>query len=288
MSNFAPKSILCLVDLSLASQTVLRWASLFAGVYRARVEVLHAEWFEYPSYFLPSQTQELSEVARRNRELLHESLAKLIVDNFGKDIPYQVTILEGHPVQTILNHAAKTKPDLIVMGSHGRRGLARMRLGSVAEDVVQQAGLPALVVRAPESKPVPAKLSRVLCPVNFSEQSNQNLALSAEVASAFGAQLLVMHAEEQERSQAMSQKQLCDWVPPDTRGHCELLEVVRQGNAAEQILMAAHEHSVDIITLSAMHRRFLDFTVIGTTTERVMRHADTTVLVHPAGIEAAK
>jgi nucleotide-binding universal stress UspA family protein len=288
MSNFAPKSILCLVDLSLASQTVLRWASLFAGVYRARVEVLHAEWFEYPPYFLPSQTQELSEVARRNRELLHESLAKLIVDNFGKDIPYQITILEGHPVQTVLNHAAKTKPDLIVMGSHGRRGLARMRLGSVAEDVVQQAGLPTLVVRAPESKPVPAKLSRVLCPVNFSEQSKQNLALSAEVASAFGAQLLVMHAEEEGRSPAMSQKQLCDWVPRDARGHCELLEVVRQGNAAEQILMAAHEHSVDIITLSAMHRRFLDFTVIGTTTERVMRHADTAVLVHPAGIEAAK
>lgn len=86
----------------------------------------------------------------------------------------------------------------------------------------------------------------------------------------------------------MSQKQLCDWVPRDARGHCELLEVVRQGNVAEQILMAAHEHSVDIITLSAMHRRFLDFTVIGTTTERVMRHADTAVLVHPAGIEAAK
>lgn len=288
MSNFAPKSILCPVDFSPASQTVLRWASLFAGIYRARVEVLHAEWFEYPAYFLPSQMQELSEVARRNREVLHESLAKLMKDNLGKNVPHQITVLEGHPIQTILNHAAKTKPDLIVMGSHGRRGLARMRLGSVAEDVLQQAGLPTLVVRAPESRPAPAKLSRVLCPVNFSEQSKHSLALSAEVASAFGAQLLVMHAEEQERSPAMSRQQLCDWVPPETRGHCELLEVVRQGNAAEQILMAAHEHTVDLIILSAKYRRFLDLTVIGTTTERVMRHADTAVLVHPAGIEAAK
>jgi nucleotide-binding universal stress UspA family protein len=288
MSNFAPKSILCPVDLSPASPTVLRWASLFAGVYGARVELLHADWFEYPPYFLPSQTQELSEVARRNRKVLQESLAKLIKENFGKDIAYQITTLDGHPVQTILNHAAKTKPDLIVMGSHGRSGIVRMRLGSVAEDVVQQADLPTLVVRAPENKPVPAKLSRVLCPVNFNEQSKQNLALSAEVASAFGAQLLVMHAEEEGHSPAMSQKLLCDWVPPEARGHCELLEVVRQGNAPEQILMAAHEHSVDIITLSAMHRRFLDFTVIGTTTEKVIRHADTAVLVHPAGIEAAK
>ena len=196
MANYAPKNILCPVDLGPASQTVLRWASLFGEVYGARVEVLHADWFEYPPYFLPSQMQELSEVASRNREVLHESLAKLVKGNFGKNVPCQVTILEGHPVQTILNHAMKTKPDLIVMGSHGRSGLARMRLGSVAEDVVQQSGLPMLVVRAPESKPAPSKLSRVLCPVNFNEQSKHSIALSADVASAFGAQLLVMYAEE--------------------------------------------------------------------------------------------
>ncbi len=288
MSNFSPKSILCPVDLSPASQTVLRWAGLFAEAYHARVEVLHAEWFEYPAYFLPSQMQEISEAAIRNREVLRESLAKLIEDNLGKNVHQSITILEGHPIQTILFSAEKTKPDLIVMGSHGRRGLDRMRLGSVSEDVVRQAGLPTLVVRAPETKPAPAKLSRVLCPVNFSEQSKQSLALSADVASTFGSQLLVMYAEEQERSLATSQKQLCDWVPPETRKHCELLEVVHHGNAAEQILVAAREHKVDLITLSARYRRFLDLTVIGTTTERVMRHADTAVLVHPAGIEAAK
>ena len=288
MSLFAPKSILCPVDMSPASPAVLRWAALFAGASGARVEILHADWFDYPPYFLPSQTEELSDLARRNRALLKKSLAQLVKENFPADIPCQITILEGHPAETILNHAAGGTPDMIVMGSHGRSGIARMRLGSVAENVVQQTAVPTLVVRAPESRPAPSKISRILCPVNFTESSRRSLTLAAEVASTFGAQLLVMHAAEENRNPQTSQQQLCDWVPSEARGRCEIVEVVRQGDAGEQIVLTAREHSVDLITLSAKHRRFLDFSVLGTTTERVMRHADSAILVQPAGIGAAE
>jgi nucleotide-binding universal stress UspA family protein len=208
----------------------------------------------------------------------------LVRENIPKKIPYQIMILEGHPVETILKHAAHRKPDLTVMGSHGRTGLARMRLGSVAEDILQRTVSPTMVVRAPEGRPTPSKISRILCPVNFTDMSDQNLSASAEIAGAFGAQLVVMHAEEDGRSPSASQKQLCEGLPSDLKGRCNLVEVTRSGNAAEQILLAAREHNVDLITITARHRRLLDFSVIGTTTEKVMRHADGAVLVFPVAV----
>jgi nucleotide-binding universal stress UspA family protein len=115
--------------------------------------------------------------------------------------------------------------------------------------------------------------------VNFSEMSAENLMASAQIAVAFGAQLVVMHAEEHGPSPSASQEQLCEGLPSDLKGRCNLVEVTRSGNAAEQILLAAREHNVDLITITARHRRLLDFRVIGTTTEKVMRHADGAVLV---------
>jgi nucleotide-binding universal stress UspA family protein len=61
--------------------------------------------------------------------------------------------------------------------------------------------------------------------------------------------------------------------------------VIRQGNPAEQILLVARQYNVDVIALTAKHRQFLDITVIGNTTEKVMRHADSTVLVIPVAGE---
>ncbi|MBI1744205.1 universal stress protein [Candidatus Acetothermia bacterium] len=54
---------------------------------------------------------------------------------------------EGHPAETILRYAKENKIDLIVMGTHGRRGLNRILLGSVAEEVVRRSPVPVITVR---------------------------------------------------------------------------------------------------------------------------------------------
>ncbi len=285
MSRFQPKSILCPVDLSAASPGVLRWAGLLAATYSAKLHILHAEWVDYPRYFLPSQEGELAASAARTRSAIRGDLEKVLDENVPAQTPREITVLEGHPVEKILEYARQQKPDLIVMGSHGRSGLARLRLGSVAENVVQQTSLPTLVVRAPKDKPAPAKIANILCPVTLDEDANHSLTIAADLAARTGAHLIVMHVEEEGASSGAIAKPLCDLVPADVRGRCEVIEVMRQGNAAEQILLAAREHHADLITLAARHRRFLDFTVIGSTTEKVMRHADAAVLVLPTAGE---
>lgn len=285
--HFAPKKILCPLDLSAASQTVLGWARMFAETYQAKLELLHADWSEYPPYFLPSQEAELEARTQQHRAALGQDLARVARETLGPNLSPEIVVLEGHPVETILSRATSRKSDLIVMGSHGRSGIARLRLGSVAENVVRTTSTPTLVVRARSNGQTPPRLSRILCPITFTDGARGCLELSSEVARAFGAQLLVMHAVEDSSANLKARhKQLCQWMPSEVRSQCDLVEVVREGNAAEQILLAAREHTVDLIALGAHHRSFLEFTIPGTTTERVMRHADSAVLVVPGGSEA--
>ena len=284
--HFAPKMILCPLDLSAAWQTVLSWARVFAETYGAKLELLHAEWPEYPPYFLPSQETELEAKAEQHRAAVVQDLAKLAREALGPNLSPEIAVLEGHPVEAILAREASAKPDLIVMGSHGRSGIKRLRFGSVAENVVLATSTPTLVAKA-RTDGRPAKISRVLCPVNLIEGVHRCLELSAEVAAAFRAQLVVLHAVEEGTFDLSSKHQeLCQWIPADVRNHCDLVEVVRHGNAAEQILLTAQERAVDLIILDAGHHPFLDFTILSTTAERVIRHADSAVLVVPSRNEA--
>ena len=78
--------------------------------------------------------------------------AKKLIDDFRKRLPQQVTALEfvqiGLPLTEIVNAAKDWPADLIVIGSHGRGGITRALLGSVAEGVMRHAPCPVLVVRA--------------------------------------------------------------------------------------------------------------------------------------------
>jgi len=281
MSRFAPRSILCAVDFSTATSAVLRWAGLFAETYGGKVELLHAVWQEWPPYFTATQIQTFVKQNREHLGALRHELDRAAQEALGMKVPYSTAVVEGYPVTAILEHASAHSPELIVMGSHGRSGIARLRLGSVAENIVREAAVPTLIVKATANQQRP-KISRVLCPVSFTKLASRCLELSASVASAFKAKLSLVHAVEHETEDLRrTHERLCQWVPEEVRAHCEVMEVVRRGNAAEQIVLLAREQSVDLIVLGAEHQPFFEFTTLGTTTERVVRYADSNVLVLP-------
>lgn len=276
------RTILCSVDMSPASRIVLGWAGLFGRVFDARVQVLHAVFLDAPRYFSQSQLDALSTQAQENRAALREELDELTRGIFPPGVPHDVVVAEGHPVPVILKHAAAEPPDLIVLGSHGRSGVARLLLGSVAENVVREATCLTLVVRGAEG--VSPSIKRVLCPVNFTDLSRQCLEVSSEVAVGFKAKLDIVHAAEpKSRDLEADYQRLCGWVSDETRQRCDLVETVREGGAAEQIVLLAREKAVDLIVLGARHNPFLEFTTLGTTTERVIRHSSCSVLLVPSG-----
>jgi nucleotide-binding universal stress UspA family protein len=68
------------------------------------------------------------------------------------DLPYELHVEAGDVIGTVSQMENKLRPDLLVMATHGRKGLARMFLGSVAEGVVRRASCPVLTIRA-ETQP---------------------------------------------------------------------------------------------------------------------------------------
>ena len=77
-----------------------------------------------------------------------EELAKLGRERIPAVVRYETLVISGDPAERVLETARALAADLIVMGTHGHRGLGRLVLGSVAERVVRESPLPVLTVRA--------------------------------------------------------------------------------------------------------------------------------------------
>ncbi len=139
-----PTSILVPVDFGEASSRAVSVAAAVAARTGAAVRLLHAESIEAPPYFTHEQIESLEKQRRAARAHAQRYLA-----DFGRKhgLPHaEVTVQEGSPVALILEGARGT--DLVIMGTHGRRGASRWWLGSVAERVVHESRTPVLVVRA--------------------------------------------------------------------------------------------------------------------------------------------
>jgi nucleotide-binding universal stress UspA family protein len=87
-------------------------------------------------------------VDETNRQELRKTLAQIVPTD--PNVPYEHKLLVGDPATSIVDLAESEGVDLIVLGSHGRTGLTRLLMGSVAEAVVRKAKCPVLTVKQPE------------------------------------------------------------------------------------------------------------------------------------------
>ena len=275
MPGFKPQHIVCLLDLSPASRLVLCWARVIAQAFASRVEILHAA--EPPQFLIEGQEQAQVELTRTE---LHGAVGSLAQEVLGTRVPHHIVVEEGHPVQVVLSRLERHTPALIVMGSHGHDGMARVLLGSVAENVTRMARCPMLIVKGPE--PAAEGLKRILCPVNLSDSASECAQLAGILAAVLKAKLeLLLAVEEADAGSGRAEEQLHTWVSGGLRRMCEISEVVLAGDAAERIVERARSREADLVVLGAEHRRFLEFTTLGRTTERVMRYSPCTVLLVP-------
>lgn len=138
------------VDDSEQAAAALRWALAEAALRKASVEVVHT--WSPPMSALPfgaTLSVPIDDVAvdATARKHVEELVATALTTAPDPTVPVQVTILPGTPALALVEVAADA--DLVVVGSHGRTGLSRLVLGSVAMAVVQHAPCPAVVVRTP-------------------------------------------------------------------------------------------------------------------------------------------
>ncbi|KFE70515.1 universal stress protein [Hyalangium minutum] len=150
----APSRILVPVDLSDGSQALIDYAIQLAKPFNATIEVIHA--WEPPQYVAPDllvaapgwNSQSLEQVAV---DAATKELNNLVSKASGTATPIKHRVVVGEAASTVLRLAEEGKHDLIIMGTHGRRGLPRLLLGSVAQKIVARAHCPVLTVHLYEA-----------------------------------------------------------------------------------------------------------------------------------------
>jgi nucleotide-binding universal stress UspA family protein len=188
------------------------------------------------------------------------------------------------------------------MSTHGRTGLTRVLLGSVAERVVQHSPCPVFVVRQSKRRKKTASsasINKILVPVDFSAASRAALKYAITFADRLHARLILFHASDvgyaytpdgyaiydipqlQESALEAARKQMGKLTRTTKFGAVKFETAVRIGPPAWKICDAAEEHGADLIITGTHGRTGLQRVLMGSTAEQVVRHAPCSVLVAP-------
>jgi nucleotide-binding universal stress UspA family protein len=142
------RHILVAHDFHETAESALGLAIELAEKLTSRVTIVHA--YEIPVYSFPEGVTLTAEAVGRIHELTTKALEGVVARAQRPGLTVEGMLRQGAAWSEVVAAATKTKADLIVIGTHGRRGLAHALLGSVAEKVVRTAPCPVLTVREPQ------------------------------------------------------------------------------------------------------------------------------------------
>ena len=270
MSIASLQHILVPTDLSDFAAVALRWAALLKSRLGGRLTALYANQPWVPFDVMEGPAAHALQTSPEFRDRLTRDLRKW-VDRYLPDAEDAIAtrIVDGAPAQAIVDTAESVDADLIVMGTHGRTGWRRALLGSVTEQVIRHTDRAVLCI-PPDSTP---SISRILCPVNFTEIARAALEEACALAATFDAELLIVHVTDLGDEASDLEGEFAAWIDPHVRDRCRYAHLLASGNAAEEVIGLANETRADLIVLGSQRTRFADASVIGTTTERVIRFA---------------
>lgn len=277
---------LLLTDFSPSSELALPYAVALARQYSGRVHIVHLispEMYEYlPPEIVPQVRTEIQNYG-------HRRMQQLIAHPELQQVPYEAAIREGEIWDTLKQLADDFRLDVIVVGTHGRRGLKRVLTGAVAEEVLRLAPCPVLTV-GPQCHGISTehKPRRILYAADFSADSVRALAYAVSLAEAFGASLVPVYVATQttedpsaktrfeEFFEERLQELLAAQIPPAT--HVDYR--VKFGMPADGILRAASEENVDLIVMGVRGAGSLLRAAhhLGTTADRVVSESCCPVL----------
>ncbi|APS00219.1 universal stress protein [Pajaroellobacter abortibovis] len=149
---FPLKTILVATDFSEISDRALTYAAELAEKFNARIVLLHAyeiPVFSFPDGAVVATVDIISKLTNSANNALQKSAQQIA----QKGIAIEALLREGPPAEEVNRAVAEVEADLIVIGTHGRRGIARALLGSVAEKIIHISSRPVLVIHEAKQTP---------------------------------------------------------------------------------------------------------------------------------------
>ncbi|HEY3320623.1 MAG TPA: universal stress protein [Planctomycetota bacterium] len=281
------RTILCAIDLSDLSAPVLAAAAEMAELYSARLLVVHCVelWDSRYDFMVPEIAGRIEKDAR---EKLQAELAHLRKSNV---VPLDVIVEKGPPLPVLRKTIVERRPDLVVIGSHGRRGIDAMVLGNTADKVLRMSPSSVLVVR-PHKNP---DIQSIVCAVDFSECSRTALEHALEIAQGEGiASIKVAHVFEVPigymeagmtyesalaKTRAHHQKELTEFLKLFDGRPVKCEPAIEEGPPAATMVKFAEQSGADLLVIGAHGRSALTSWLFGGVSTSIVHRATMPVLV---------
>jgi nucleotide-binding universal stress UspA family protein len=275
------REILFPSDLSAASALAFEYARVLARRFNARLTLFHA---------IPGRPRVRglapSEEVRRAERTATERL-----DSWAQDLGVRHCVIV-EPTESVhravVGYVRGTTPDLVVMATHGREGLAQIFLGSVTETVMRRGRCPVLAVREPQHG-VALPFRRILVATDLSPASRRPFLLGGFLARAFDAEVLALYVARIPDGSLCGVTAAVDaalptelalqtFLQPEFRG-APILARTELGSPWEQILRVARLEKADLILMTTHGHDSIGDRMLGSHAERILREAPCPVLV---------
>ena len=291
------KRILCAIDRSPSSLQAFSYALALARWQNARLNLLEVIEEAPPPGVSRAPTSD--GLSNETRTTLERDLRRVLTARRASDVKVEISLRNGNVVQEILAQAKTSRADLVVIGSHGRGGVQRLVLGSVAEKVLRLATCPVLTVRTGVrlARRRRSPFETILCPTDFSAAANRAVAYAKRLAQEADARLIVMTAVEWPFGEAVmsgavaelrnsiesdASEALTRLLPRSANGP-RTETIVALGKAGDAILKVARGRSADLIVMGVSGRGALDVALLGSTAHHVIREGTWPVLTVRTG-----
>lgn len=278
------ENILFATDFSPAAAHAIPFIKKFGRHFQSNLVALHVKPpvvnpMTQPATW-PVDVEAAKEFDKEHREELLDTFA---------GINTNVLIEEGD-IQSRLDKAIQEhNTDLVIIGTRGRTGLAKILLGSVAEEIFRTVPCPVLTV-GPHSDPAKANIREILFATDFASEAPAAAAYAVSLAQEFQARLTLLHVVPEPKPgdlvswsnvQESSKNLLRKLVPAEAEAWCKPEYFVERGDPGQRILDLANVRAVDLIILGAQPEKGVPGAATHlpiATAHKVVAHANCPVL----------
>jgi nucleotide-binding universal stress UspA family protein/enoyl-CoA hydratase/carnithine racemase len=286
---------MCATDFSDFSNLSLTYGMALAGEFEAKLFVCHIVDISSAAMYGEAMV-DITQQQKRMEQYAREQLEQLAA---GYPIQWEPLVVTGHPAQEICRMAKQKAVDLVVCATHGRAGLKRLILGSVAERLMRILPCPILIIRVLKPDLNLKKglsLKRILVGCDFSPDSNLAFMHGLSLAQEFQSELHLANVAElpvnretvkngrstgdsndQDIRPQLNQK-LENMVSDESCNWCTLKTTVLTGQPHKALTAHAEKHDMDIIVLGVRGHGLVEKFFVGSTTDQVVRRASCPVL----------
>jgi nucleotide-binding universal stress UspA family protein len=288
--------ILCPVDFLPESDTAIHYATALAAAHRAKLKLLHVVApivsNTYTSLVDVVDTGSIQEKFERQLEDVTRG-----VRAEGIEVESEVTF--GHIAPEIEREIRTYAPELVVLGTHGRRGLERWFMGSTTERLLRRSPVPLLII--PEAKEehgnTAARFKRILVTTDFSEGTTDALDYAFALARENDVHVTLLHVvhlptassfENGALSFTEIEDELSEMVSSRIRRGGRVETKVDKGVPHQVILNTIENQGIDLLVMNIHGKGLLERALLGSTAERVVKAASCPVMMIPPMSKSAR